>query len=103
MGFLDIILRYGEDRRRRQSLSSPLVGPHGRDSLRNYKCGRSVVIDAWFSGEKGGARTLYLRKNLTWEDSSEQLSESERNEAYDTVREYLRQHRVPWDEVGEEE
>jgi hypothetical protein len=88
----------GEEKRRRQSHTHPVVRVHVRDDFRYYEKGRSVIVGGeLMSGSTGTDRVIYRDCEMKWEDTGEQLTAEERERALQQVGKHLDSKNVRWE------
>jgi len=84
-----------EQRRVRESFSRPLVVGYGRDAVKFFENGRSVVVEAeLMAGEVD--RQLYRSSHLKWSDSGAELSPVERGNVFQHVCADFDRRKVRW-------
>jgi hypothetical protein len=86
-----------DKRRRKKSFRRPVNCGHGRDALKYYEHGRSVVTQAELScGYGGSGRLIYRNYSLKRDDNHEQLSEAEAERVIQSLCAELDRKNVRW-------
>jgi hypothetical protein len=81
----------------RRSFKHPIVRGCGRDSVRLYENGRSVIVSCeLMSGRTGVDRVIYRDCPLKWDDTGKPLAPEEKDHVFRTVGDYFDSKGVRW-------
>lgn len=89
------IASIADSRNRRRSLAYPLVTGCGRDALKYYENGHSVVVPAEMRFDVY-SRELDRNIPLRWDDTGDALTQGERERVWKEIESHVGRDKLKW-------